>query len=273
MRRVVSRIRTIDAAVGGPLQRRVRRISELERREEARASLEAYHDAVQAGAAARRQRWAEVRRQLSRSSYYEHTPEELAFAARLAWRNHARCIRRLFWESLEVFDCRQLADSDAMAERMDAHLREANHDGRIRAIISIFAPVRGNDLPAWSESDQISRYACHRLPGGQWLGDRMNIEDTQTAVSMGWRPEGEPGRFDLLPWFMRDPEGRRIRYDLKAGSVRELAIRHPLGAVRRVGCTVVHRSPGQQHDPHHRGDRLSLRALQRLLHGHGDRLA
>lgn len=33
-----------------------------------------------------------ARRRLSRSGRYAHTPTELAFGARLAWRNHGRCI-------------------------------------------------------------------------------------------------------------------------------------------------------------------------------------
>lgn len=227
MRRAVSRLRTADATAGGPLERRLRRISALERREEARAFLAAYHDATGASDQQRGRRWAEVRRQLSRGDWYEHTPEELAFGARVAWRNHARCIGRLYWESLEVVDCRTITEPEAIAERMHAHLREANGDGRIRSLISVFAPVRGRELPAWIESEQLTRYACHRLPDGRWLGDRQNIEDTQTALAMGWRPPGEPTRFDLLPWFLRDRAGRRIRFDLAPGAVREVAIGHP----------------------------------------------
>lgn len=104
MRRHLSRFRTASAAFGGPLERRLRRLSSLERREEARAFLDSYHDAVGTGAAGRARRWQEVRRELSRADHYEHTPEELAYGARVAWRNHARCIGRLFWESLEVVD-------------------------------------------------------------------------------------------------------------------------------------------------------------------------
>ncbi|WP_394270787.1 nitric oxide synthase oxygenase [Qipengyuania sp.] len=227
MRRHLSRFRTASAAFGGPLERRLRRLSSLERREEARAFLDSYHDAVGTGAAGRARRWQEVRRELSRADHYEHTPEELAYGARVAWRNHARCIGRLFWESLEVVDCRGTSDPDGIAERMDRHLRDAHADGRIRSIISIFDPVRGTDIPAWIESDQISRYACHRTAGGGWIGDRQNIEDTMTAISMGWHPQDEPGPFDLLPWFIRDRQGRRIKVDLRPGAVREVAIRHP----------------------------------------------
>ncbi|WP_279350596.1 nitric oxide synthase oxygenase [Erythrobacter litoralis] len=199
----------------------------MEKREEARAFLRAYFNENKKGDAAFRARWAEVRRDLSQRNHYEHTPEELAYGARIAWRNHGKCIGRLFWESLEVFDCRQVAEPDAIADRVDVHLRNASADGRIRSIISVFAPVTGEQVPAWIESEQITQYACHQIPGGGWLGDRQNIEATQIAKSMGWQPEGEPGKFDLLPWFLRDRQGRRIRYDLRPGSVREVDIVHP----------------------------------------------
>ena len=227
MRRYVSRIRTAEAAFGSPLHRRLRKISAMERREEARAFLQSYYEENGGGDAAFRRRWSDVRRQLSRRDYYEHTPEELAFGARIAWRNHAKCIGRLFWESLEVFDCRHVTDPDAIAGRIDTHLREATGDGRIRSIISVFAPVRGTEVPAWIESEQITQYACHQGAGGAWIGDRQNIEPTQIARSLGWEPEGHPGRFDLLPWFLRDAKGRRMSVDLRPGSVRQVAIRHP----------------------------------------------
>jgi nitric-oxide synthase len=209
------------------LHRRLRRISKRERKEEARAFLEEYHASIGASAADHARRWSEVRRTLSRFGWYEHTPQELAYGARVAWRNHGRCIGRLYWESLEVFDCRNIEKPDDIAARMEQHLRDANSDGRIRSIISVFAPVKGDEHPAWIESEQLTQYACHQLPDRTVLGDRQNIEVTRIAESMGWKPPGEPGQFDILPWFLRDKADRRLRYDLKPGSVREVAIRHP----------------------------------------------
>lgn len=227
IRRQASRFRFSEASQGGALHRRLRRISRGERKEEARAFLEEYHTSIGASAADHARRWGDVRRSLSKFGWYEHTPQELAYGARVAWRNHGRCIGRLYWESLEVFDCRNIEKPDDIAARMEQHLRDANSDGRIRSIISVFAPVKGDEHPAWIESEQLTQYACHQLPDGTVLGDRQNIEVTRIAESMGWKPPGEPGQFDILPWFLRDKADRRLRYDLKPGSVREVAIRHP----------------------------------------------
>lgn len=227
MRRLLSRTRYGDAASGSPLARRLRRLSPAERREEARAFLDAFHDAAGAGQGAREARWAEVRRQIARSGSYVHTPEELAYGARLAWRNTGRCIGRLYWESLDVVDCRHITDPDAMQAQIQRHLTDAFGDGRIRSVISIFAPATASTLPAWIESPQIAQYACHQLPDGTILGDRQNVEATRIALSMGWTPPATPGRFDLLPYLIRDRADRRHLCRLPEGAVPEVAIRHP----------------------------------------------
>lgn len=78
---------------------------------------------------------------------YRHTPEELTFAARVAWRNSSRCIGRLYWRTLRVRDRRQVSAADEVAAECVTHLREATNGGRIRPVITVFSPdapdVRG----------------------------------------------------------------------------------------------------------------------------------
>ncbi|MBL4929993.1 nitric oxide synthase oxygenase [Fuscibacter oryzae] len=228
MRHLVSALfRDGTAATGSPLERRLRRISALERKEEARHFLDQFHDASSAGRAGRQARWAEVRRSLSRRGWYEHTPDELAFGARLAWRNTGRCIGRLYWESLDVVDCRHLTEPSQINSRLISHLGEAQADGRVRSTMSVFRPVQGRDLPCWIESPQLVQYACHPGLDGVLLGDRQNVEATRIAQSMGWRPADKPGPFDLLPLFIRDRTDRRHMFALPEGAVREIDICHP----------------------------------------------
>ncbi|HXP57706.1 MAG TPA: nitric oxide synthase oxygenase, partial [Streptosporangiaceae bacterium] len=47
-------------------------------------------------------RLRQVRREIEFSGSYWHTPAELTFGARVAWRNSSRCIGRLYWHSLRV---------------------------------------------------------------------------------------------------------------------------------------------------------------------------
>lgn len=218
------------ATAGSPLERRLRRISALERREEARAFLDAFHDAHGAGRSARQRRIAEVRHALKTRGHYAHTPEELAFGARLAWRNHGRCIGRLFWQSLEVVDAREITEPEAIAARVHDHLGEAQSDGRIRSIISIFAPATAEAQPAWIESPQIVRYAGYARPDGTILGDRQNVEATRIAEGLGWTPPETLSAFDILPWLLRDSQDRRHLITLPEGLVREVPISHPAHA-------------------------------------------
>lgn len=215
------------ATVSSPLARRLRQLSALERREEARAFLALFHRDGGGSPAAFNKRWAEIRRSLNRTGTYQHTPEELAFGARVAWRNHGRCIGRIYWESLEVVDCRRLTDPDAIMDRMVNHMREALGDGRIRSMISIFAPVQSSALPAYIESQQITQYAGYLRQDGSVVGDRQNVEFTRIAISLGFRPPAETGRFDLLPVLIRDRYDRRLLFELPIDCIRQVPIVHP----------------------------------------------
>ncbi len=209
------------------LERRLRWLSRRERREEAHAFLETFHREGGLGDPALRRRRSEVDRALRRSGSYDHTPEELAFGARLAWRNHGRCIGRRFWESLEVFDCRGIDQPEAMAAQIARHMTTALGDGRIRSVISVFSPVRGTALPSYVESAQITQYAGYLRPDGSILGDRQNVEATRVARSLGWQPPGTPGRFDLLPYVIRDRQDRRSIHMPPEPAFREIPIAHP----------------------------------------------
>jgi len=212
---------------GHTLRRRLRLTSPAERREEARAFIRQF--CVESGKPDTycRQRVKEVIREISRHNYYEHTAEELAYGARVAWRNHGRCIGRLFWESLEVADCRHLEKPAEIALRMQEHLCEAYGDGRIRSMISIFAPVKDQELPCTIESTQITRYAGYQLDDGNVIGDQQNIESTRIARSMGWQQPAVPGPFDRLPVIIKDADDRRSIHQLSDSAWQVVELTHP----------------------------------------------
>ena len=91
-----------------------------------------------AGAFADRMR--QVRGEVKAHGTYRHTPAELAFAARVAWRNSSRCIGRLYWRTLRVRDRRQVSDADQIAAECVTHLRQATNAGRIRPMITVTQP-------------------------------------------------------------------------------------------------------------------------------------
>ncbi len=199
-----------------PLERRLRKLSPGERLDEAASFVRRFHRENELGTKACRARIAQVSRSLGTCGSYEHTPEELAFGARLAWRNHARCIGRLPWESLEVLDCRGVRDPDQMAASLMEHMVSALGDGRIRSLISIFAPVEPGRFPAYVESAQLTQYAGYLLDDGRRIGDPQNIEATRSAVELGWSRPERHGAFDLLPFVIREPRGARFSSTFRA---------------------------------------------------------
>lgn len=119
-------------ARSSPLERRLRRLTFGEKSEEAHAFIARQHREVPPKGGLRcGARQAEIDRELRRTGTYRHTPEELAFGARVAWRNHARCIGRSLWSTLEVLDLRTINDPDTIAERIFDQMRRADRDGRI----------------------------------------------------------------------------------------------------------------------------------------------
>ena len=157
---------------------------------------------------------------------YWHTPEELAFAARVAWRNSSRCIGRLYWRTLRVRDRRQVSAADQIAAECATHLREATNGGNIRPMITVFAPdAPGRPGPRILNS-QLVGYAGQQ-PGRAVVGDPAHLEITRLARELGWRASDPPSRFDLLPLIIQSPGSPPACFELPADAVLEVPLRHP----------------------------------------------
>ncbi|WP_420492953.1 nitric oxide synthase oxygenase [Kitasatospora camelliae] len=168
----------------------------------------------------------EVLAEIERTGTYRHTPAELAFGAKVAWRNSARCIGRLYWRSLVVRDRREVTTADGMAAECFGHLRAATNGGRIRPVITVFAPDAPG-LPAPRiRNAQLVRYAGYRDPDGHWTGDPAGAELTTLARDLGWKSGGE--RFDVLPLVIQErPTADPRWYELPDDVVLEVPLRHP----------------------------------------------
>ena len=78
---------------------------------EARSYLQLYHE--ECGLTETySERLRAVQREIIRTGTYWQTPEELAYGAKVAWRNNTRCIGRLHWHSLNVRDMRHLTTAE-----------------------------------------------------------------------------------------------------------------------------------------------------------------
>ena len=184
-----------------------------------------FHDENRAGPPDRRLQ--QVRREIERTGSYRHTPAELAFGARVAWRNSSRCIGRLYWRSLRVRDRREVTAAPDIAAESIAHLREATNGGRIRPVITVFAPD-GPDQPGPRIlNSQLVRYAGHQAADGAVIGDPANSGVTRVARDLGWAGGQPPGRFDPLPLLVQEAGALVTLHELPADAVLEVTIGHP----------------------------------------------
>jgi nitric-oxide synthase, bacterial len=184
-----------------------------------------FHQENHLGSPERRVR--QVRREIEFSGSYWHTPAELAFGARVAWRNNSRCIGRLYWHSLRVRDRREVTTAADIAAESVTHLREATNGGRIRPMITVFAPDAPDRPGPRILSSQLVRYAGYDMVGGGVVGDPTNAGITRMARDLGWPGGRPPGRFDLLPLLVQEAGAPVTMHEIPADAVLEVAIEHP----------------------------------------------
>ncbi len=173
------------------------------------------------------ERIAAVRREIQVHGTYRHTEAELTFAARVAWRNSSRCIGRLYWRSLRVRDRRSVREAPQLAAESVEHLRLATNHGRIRPLITVFAPDEPGRPGPQILSPQLVRYAGYEAADGSVTGDPATVEITRLARSLGWQPDAPAGRFDVLPLIIQAPGAAPTLHELPADAVLEVPLQHP----------------------------------------------
>lgn len=168
-------------------------------------------------------RTRQVREQIEATGTYTHNTEELQEGSKVAWRNHARCNGRMNWRALRVLDFRDAHTPEQMMAGINEHLRYSTNGGKLRPVLSVFAPA-----PTQFQimNSQLVRYAGYRQPDGLVLGDPMNQRVTDLALSLGWRP-GPRGEFDVLPIIIRTGRDEYFLQELHRGAVMEVPVTHP----------------------------------------------
>lgn len=172
------------------------------------------------------ERKAEIFRELEQNGTYRQRADELAYGAKVAWRNSVRCVGRLHWKGLLVHDCRHLQTADGVFVALLEHLRLTANEGDIRPVITVFAPAASGQggIRIWNH--QLIEYACHRQPDGATVGDPLNLEFTEWVQALGWRGQMEDP-FDLLPVVIQMPGEAPRWFPLPRGAVLQVPLRHP----------------------------------------------
>src|SRR5438045_988373 len=170
----------------------------------------------------------QVRTEIERTGTYAHTIEELTFGARVAWRNASRCIGRLHWPSLYVVDQRKVSTVEDIFHALVTHVEQATNAGKIRPMITIFAPQQPGMRGIHIWNTQLIRYASHLQDDGSVLGDPEQRLFTQMVEHLGWKSPGDQRTaFDILPLVIQMPGDDPCLFELPQTSVLEVPLDHP----------------------------------------------
>ncbi|KAJ8300595.1 hypothetical protein KUTeg_022114 [Tegillarca granosa] len=171
------------------------------------------------------QRWNEISKSIDSTGTYQLKYEELCFGCKLAWRNAPRCIGRIQWNNLQVFDARNAKTCSDMFDAICRHISYCTNKGKIRSGITVFPHMTGKDEDFRIWNSQLIRYAGYQQSDGTILGDPISVEFTEVCQKLGWKGKGT--MFDLLPLVLQingnDPEV----FDLPEDIILEVSLKHP----------------------------------------------
>ncbi|KYB25321.1 Nitric oxide synthase-like Protein [Tribolium castaneum] len=207
-----------------PLRNEIRTPQEVLKH--AKDFLDQYFTSIRrANSPAHTSRWEQVQKEVAATGTYHLTETELIYGAKLGWRNAVRCIGRIQWSKLQVFDCRYVTTTSGMFEALCNHIKYSTNKGNIRSAITIF-PQRTDgrhDFRVWNP--QLLSYAGYRQPDGSILGDPLNVEFTEVCLRLGWRGPGT--KWDILPLVLsangHDPD----YFDIPSELIFEVPLTHP----------------------------------------------
>jgi nitric-oxide synthase, bacterial len=185
-----------------------------------------FHDA-HPGAGQVARRLAKVRSDIANTGSYRHTAAELAYGARVALRDSGWCTSGVPWRQLKIRDLRGLRNAAAVATECVEHLRLAGASGRIRPLVTVFAPDTPNAPGPHIWNDQLIRYAGYRGSADTVVGDRRYIQFTDAMRTMGWRPPSPKGRFDHLPLVVETAHEGAALFTIPDDVLFEVPLTHP----------------------------------------------
>lgn len=164
-------------------------------------------------------RLLEIERQIKKNGSYEQTIDEITYGAKMAWRNSNKCIGRLFWQSLNVIDKRDVQTEEEIYQALLEHIQFATNEGRIKPTITVFSP---HDVRIWNH--QLIRYAGYETEKGI-IGDPDSIAFTKVCQDLGWKGNNE--LFDILPLVIQTKNNQPKIFNIPKELIVEVPIRHP----------------------------------------------
>jgi len=170
------------------------------------------------------ERLNQIKKEIEEKGHYEHTFEEIEHGARMAWRNSNRCIGRLFWQSLHVFDERSLLTEEEIFKALCRHIDFATNGGKIRPAITILHPKQNGQEFVRIWNHQLLRYAGYKTDMGI-IGDPASVTLTKAIEKMGWN--GPKTNFDILPLVIQIKNQEPKWFEIPRDIIMEIPITHP----------------------------------------------
>ena len=154
---------------------------------------------------AKDERVAEALSTMEATGDYEHTFDELSWAAKTAWRNAPRCVGRNLWKTLTVVDERNALSCKDIFDAICKNLRLAYNGGQINPSAVVFRQRYTKDkdtsgIRVWN--GVLLAFAGFVKENGDIIGDPKNVYLANLAKSLGWKPKKGP--FELLPIMISD---------------------------------------------------------------------
>lgn len=166
----------------------------------------------------------EIKNEINTTGTYSHKTFELTHGAKMAWRNSNRCIGRLLWNTLHVFDARDVLTAEDAYEKLVKHIDFATNDGKIQSTITIFPPRKNGDDPIRIWNHQLLRYAGYK-EDDKVIGDSTSIKLTKMCERLGWRGNNTP--FDILPLVIQETGKKPKLFKVPDEIIKEVPITHP----------------------------------------------
>jgi len=126
-----------------------------------------------------------------------------------------------------VRDLRKASDAAGVARHCFEHLRATNTGGKIRPMISVFAPETPLRPAPRIWNEQLIRYAGYEQPDGRVFGDPRYRTFTTSLIQRGWPPPEPRGAFDILPLVVETLEEGPRMFQLPSRVVHEVPLEHP----------------------------------------------
>ncbi|KPM03085.1 nitric oxide synthase-like protein 1, partial [Sarcoptes scabiei] len=139
---------------------------------EAKQFMEQYYASIKRlHTPSHRERLNEIENEINQTGSYQLRQTELIFGAKLGWRNAPRCIGRIQWSKLQVFDARNCKTAQEVFEAICNQIKYATNRGNLRSAITIF-PQRINgreDFRIWN--NQLISYAGYLIDPNETINN------------------------------------------------------------------------------------------------------